>query len=294
MEVIKRKILLEDSTDRSFNSPTWGVMTANTFYIKVMLTQTVDDMGLFTDMSYIVKPSNDLPPNNPDYTVLVNKLSLSGLTFPFMTGGTPSNMTGITGTTAITIRPPSNIESNYYNFGNNPITGATDSKIEDVKSYDSLIPYKVGFNIGAEQYLDYNNTLINGVTRVKSIGTPRIYVFDTLDDVNLGTNNQIYGLQYLDYTGTSRQVVIDNIASTIPLTTFRYIGEGWNQTNISLSALTKEEYLFGIISPPEIQSDVFIDRGITTVMDKHLRMSEIKNLGELSRYGNGYYNLTKQ
>jgi hypothetical protein len=63
---------------------------------------------------------------------------------------------------------------------------------------------------------------------------------------------------------------------------------------VSLSALTKEEYLFGIISPPEVQSDVFIDRGITTVMDKHLRMSEIKNLGQLSRYGNGFYNLTKQ
>jgi hypothetical protein len=29
-------------------------------------------------------------------------------------------------------------------------------------------------------------------------------------------------------------------------------------------------------------------------MDKHLRMSEIKNLGQLSRYGNGFYNLTKE
>ena len=79
----------------------------------------------------------------------------------------------------------------------------------------------------------------------------------------------------------------------IPLTNFNYKGQGWNETDVSLSALTKEEYLFGIISPPEVQSDVFIDRGETTVMDKHLRMSEIKNLGQLERYGNGYYNLTK-
>jgi hypothetical protein len=126
------------------------------------------------------------------------------------------------------------------------------------------------------------------------MGEPRIYVFSTPNDNNLGTDNQVYGLKYLDYTGESRTVVIDNISSTIPLTEFRYIGEGWNETNTSLSAITKEEYLFGIINTPEVQSDVFIDRGQTSVLDMHLRLSEIKNLGELSRYGNGFYKLNKQ
>ena len=65
-------------------------------------------------------------------------------------------------------------------------------------------------------------------------------------------------------------------------------------SNSSLSAITKEEYLFGIIFPPEVKSEVFIERGITSVMDKHLRLSEIKNLNELSRYGNGFYKLNKQ
>jgi hypothetical protein len=58
--------------------------------------------------------------------------------------------------------------------------------------------------------------------------------------------------------------------------------------------LTKEEYLFGIISPPEVQSDVFIDRGITTIFEKHLKLSEITNLDELARYGKGFYNLISQ
>lgn len=39
---------------------------------------------------------------------------------------------------------------------------------------------------------------------------------------------------------------------------------------------------------------MFIDTGITTVMDRDLKMSEIKSLGQLTRYGNGYYNLTRQ
>jgi hypothetical protein len=71
------------------------------------------------------------------------------------------------------------------------------------------------------------------------------------------------------------------------------MSEGWNETNTSLSALTKEEYLFGIISVPEIQNDVFIDRGKTTVFEKHLKLSGIKNINELVRYGNGYFNINR-
>lgn len=292
MEVIKRKILLEDSVDRTFSSPSWGIMTASTFYINVMLTQDMDDMGLFTDMMFIPALENAYSP--PDYSILIDKLSLSGITFPFMTGATSSSMTGVTGTTGVTLRLTGSVESNYYNFGNSVITGATDTKIEDLRSYSAGTPYITGFDMATEVYNNYLNTVVSGVSRVVSLSEPRIYVFDTPADFNIGTNSQIHGLQYQDYTGNTRQVIIDGIAKQIPVTNFRYIGEGWNETNVSLSALTKEEYLFGIISPPEVQSDVFIDRGITTIMDKHLRLSEIKDLGMLSRYGNGYYKLTKQ
>ena len=101
------------------------------------------------------------------------------------------------------------------------------------------------------------------------------------NDPNIGTINQQTGLLFSDYTGTTN------------FTTFSYISEGWNMTNTSLSALTKEEYLFGIISRPEVKSDVFIDRGIVSIFDKHLKMSEITNLGQLTRYDNGYYNIIK-
>ena len=276
MDYIKRKILLENSIDRQNNSSNWGSLTATSFYIKVMLTQNMDDMGLFTDIDYV------------------------GLT-----GATANPITGLTtGTNKFTIRDPKNIESTYYNYGNSRITGYTDSKIEDVKSYDTSNPYQVGFNISEETYELYNYSveknkpplygIVDGVSRVTIFGEPSIYVFDALDDSAIGTKTQPYGILYEDYTGTTRTVTIDGIKQKIPQTSFSYVGEGINETNVSLSALTKEEYLFGIISRPEVQSDVFIDRGITTVFDKHLRLSEIKNLGQLSRYGNGYYNLTKE
>jgi hypothetical protein len=281
MEVIKRKILLEDSIDRSSHNPKkWGVLTATTFYVKILLTQSIDDMGMFTDIDYIVKDKAATP---VDYTLLTDKLKNLGLSFPFMTGAytptfttlnTPQNLWSV-------LRYPSNKEINYYNFVDLVITGKTDSRIEDVTSYSAINPFRTNFDVNAETYENYEGFSINGVDRIKSMGEPKIYVFDTPNDVKLGTDSQVNGLLFKDYS-----------AST--LSTVRYIGEGFNKTNISLSALTKEEYLFGIISPPEVQNDVFIDRGITSVMDMHLRLSEIKNLNELQSYGNGYYKINKQ
>lgn len=292
MEVIKRKILLEDSVDRSYNSPTWGTMTASTFYMNVFLSQNIDDMGLFTDNEYFSADTSN--PTSVDYSILIDKLESSGLTFPFMSSTTPF-LSGLTNENEkITLRLPQNNETDYYNFIGLRVTGATDSKIEDVKSYDANERYKVNFNMDAGTYLNYDNVDVNGVSRVVSVSEPNIYVFDTLANNNIGTPNQIYGLLYSDYSGSNRTVVIDGIQNTIPLTTLSFIGEGQNQTNTSLSALTKEEYLFGIISPPEVKNDVFIERGIISVLEPHLKLSEIKNLGQLSRYGNGYYNLTRQ
>lgn len=291
MEVLKRQIYLEDSTDRSNNSKDWGKLTATTFYLNVMLTQNMDDMGIFNDMDYIPKTKNSTP---PDYTILIDKLNDLGYTFDFMAGSVPQPLPTMFGTEKFTLRLPSNSASTYYAFGNLVITGNTDSKLEDVRSYKGTDPYRVNFDVSKETYQNYNNITVIGVDRIKSMQQPRIYVFDTENNPSLGTNSQVFGLQYKDYTGSTRMVFIDGKNTSIPVTEFRYIGEGWNGTNTSLSALTKEEYLFGIISPPEVESDVFIDRGVTGVMDYHLKLSEIGNLGELSRYGNGYYKLNKQ
>jgi hypothetical protein len=293
MEVIKRKILLENSIDRSSENKNWGTLTATTFYLKVLITQNVDDMGMFTDAEFIEREKVSTP---PDYTILKDKLTTLGLTFPFMTGATgPTFTTNNTPETLWKVlRYPINTVSNYYNFSNIVITGATDSRIEDVRSYAATNPFRTNFNVNTETYTNYNNVTVNGVDRIKSMADPKIYVFDTPNDANLGTNNQVYGLQFMDYSGVTRQILVEDEITVVPLTTYRYIGEGFNETNISLSGLTKEEYLFGIISPPEVQNDVFIDRGITTVMDRHLKLSEIRNIKELENYGNGYYKLNKQ
>lgn len=292
MEVLKRKILLENSVDRNYNSPTWGVLTATTFYINIILTQSMDDMGIFSDIEYFPKDNN--PVNVPAfYGILIDKLTASGITFPFMSGIVPQINPYSTFDTDI-LRNPNKNEVDYYNFLNLKISGYTDSKLEDVRSYAASNPYRIGFDVNTETYDNYEGISVNGVNRIKIMGEPSIYVFDTPNDTNLGTSNQIYGIRYSDYSGETRLVTTSDSNYNLNKTQFDFIGEGWNMTNTSLSALTKEEYLFGIISPPEVKSDVFIDRGITSVIDKHLRLSEINDLGHLSRYGNGYYKLNKQ
>jgi len=292
MEVLKRKILLENSVDRNHESKEWGKLTASTFFIKIILTQNMDDMGMFYDMEYITKDKNNTV---PDYTILKDKLNGLGHTFPFMRGNVSPVFTNssIPVNSRYILRLPINNASNYYNFGNSVITGATDSRIEDVRSYNRQSPFKVGFDMSKEIYNNYDNNTINGVDRIISAQEPKKYVFDGNNDIFLGSTNQKSGLLFYDYSGNTRTILVDNVITTIPLTTYQYIGEGKNETNTSLSALYKEEYLFGIVSPPEITNDIFIERGITSVNDMHLKLSEISSIGELDKYGNGFYKLNK-
>lgn len=288
MEIIKRTILLEDSIDRTYNSKTWGMLTATTFYINIFITQDIDNMGLFVDTSFIEKSTTPV-----DYTPLIEKLNEEGFIFPFMLGAVPQTITSFNNTERSTLRLPDKKLEDYFAYGNKQITGFTDSKLEDVKSYSSENPYRIGFDVKTEAYINYKGLSIMGVDRIKIMGDPRIYVFDTPADDKLGTDKQVSGIQYLDFSDT-RTVTINNVDKEIPVTEFKYIGEGWNQTNTSLSALVQQEYLFGVVSNPEVESDVFIDRGSISVMELHLRLSEINNIAELTRYGNGFYNINKQ
>ena len=173
-------------------------------------------------------------------------------------------------------------DSDYFDFKNISISGFTDSRKDEVMSYDKNQPYKLGFDMNTQIYTNYTGGTVNGVNRVTSTNpTAFTYVFDVeKNDPNIGTIEQKDGFLFIETSLTQ------------PLHKMVYIGQGWNETNISLSATTKEEYLLGIISRPEIQSDVFIDRGIVTVYEKHLKMSEITNISQLARYGSGYFNMT--
>jgi hypothetical protein len=295
MEIIKRKILLENSIDRNYDSKTWGKLSADTFYINIFLKQSIDDMGLFSDIETVEKSDTA----TVNYDLLTEKLGSLGIetqNLSFLINDTPyPNQLNASPFEFYTLRYPAATVGQFYNYGNNAVlTGATDSKLEDLRSYKRNNQYPINFVINSETYVNFEGDVIDGVDLVSSYDEPKVYVFDTPQDNNLGTDNQVYGLQYKDFTGTTRSRIFSGDTIDEPLTIFRFKKEGWNETNTSLSAITKEEYLFGITSVPEVKNDVFIDRGTTSVLDKHLRLSEISNIGELEEYGNGFYILNKE
>ena len=277
MELIRRKILIESLTSRQPGDD-YGKVTGDSIYIKVMLTQNIDDMGMFTDYDYI-------PLNCVSHEYDINHT--------YDTNGKTVDTT-FTDSTSISLEKPMTVED-YFSSINPMVTGYTDSKLTAYKTYNRVTPYNTAFIANSGAYTNYEGDDINGISKITSLSGPTGYTVDANDDVYIGTDKQSAGILYEDYTKTrliyKQDVISGNV--TIPVTTFKIKSEGWNETNVSLSALTKEEVYLYITSPPEIQSDVNIDRGVTTVFEPHLRLAEVESIGHLEMYGNGYYNIIK-
>jgi hypothetical protein len=61
--------------------------------------------------------------------------------------------------------------------------------------------------------------------------------------------------------------------------------------NIHVSPTFKEEYMLGISSLENIDSDIYIERGINAAFEKHLKLGEITSMEALEQYSNGYFKI---
>ena len=53
----------------------------------------------------------------------------------------------------------------------------------------------------------------------------------------------------------------------------------------------REEYKLGIASMENVDSDIYIDRGINAAFEKHLKLGEVNSLEALIQYGNSYFKI---
>lgn len=285
MEIIKKKITLDNYTSR--NKSNWGSMTANTFDINVFFTQDGDDMGISTEAPFIAHNGSTLT-----YPYLTPKLAALGVTFSFLTGAT----TSITKSGAYpSIRYPSKPLIQYFINGM-PVSGLTEDRLDVVSSYDANLKYKPGFDITKGPATDFQGTPYTVGTRVISNAglDPITYLIngDTSPSELAALPNAKRGVYYTTSTGTTRAITGTIFPDyDIPVTTMNYTSEGFNDTNVHLSAETKEEYLFGITSTPTVFNDLFIDRGRATVIQSHMQLADIRNMSELINYGNGFYKI---
>jgi hypothetical protein len=242
MEIIKIKVLREDFISRK-DGVGYGSIREPHVYINFFLSQTIDNMGVFSDFSFIENPNS----------LGDEKGIVEGLRPQFK-------------------------KKKWFKVGSKT-TANTDSKLDNLRGYKQDNRYKVGFDREKETYLDFAKNEIFGVSRItEKDENSTTYVLDAHNDAHIGTEYQKTGLRYVDTNNS---------------TTVEFTPQGVNDTNSSLSAISKEEYLMGIISKTETENDIFIDRGELSVTEPHLRLSEVETLDHLVKYGNGYFNVTK-
>ena len=177
------------------------------------------------------------------------------------------------------------------------------------------IPYTTG---STTQYFDNNLDYITGSFETSgltenlsfmAIGSSRLSELkrygttgytQTLDTGNTFSGSHytgytIGGLYYMDFTG-SYTMITGNTPNFFTSGSLNYIDDisGFATEYVINNMLTRNEHFLGFIEQPRVYSDVFVERGKQGVMEMNLRLGEIDNMGELSIYGNGFFNVKKQ
>ena len=55
--------------------------------------------------------------------------------------------------------------------------------------------------------------------------------------------------------------------------------------------IIREEYRVGVSAPENIKGNIYIDRGINSAFEKHLKLGEVASLEALENYGNNYFKI---
>lgn len=260
----------------------------NTIDVNIFLIQDIDDMGLFTDKPFY-KLSTTPPPsiNNPVYPNNFNYLS--AYTYNTVTLTSPTSVTNAYTSFGINGRIPG-ATLNFYTTPPIAMTGYTDDS--SLKSVSSLridpitqkIIYKLALNVAQDPTASFN-----GVLNDQSLNPDYIeYVIGGKVDL-LGNYDGVSGINFITYKN-------EFVKSTNELgeeiswlkTIFKTIGVGWNNNNISLSALTKQEEFLGMVFQPEVSSDVFINRGIADIFERHALLSELKTTDDIDNSRAGW------
>lgn len=137
------------------------------------------------------------------------------------------------------------------------VSGFTSSKLTNLKLYGTT-PYDVTVTV---QKNGQNYGRVTNITNA--------YTSYTINDVD-----------YYDYPDGTTFYVVNS--------------SGLTQFDLVASAITKEEVLIGVVDSPEIQSEIFIERGKLSGFESLQRLGEVDNMGDLVSYGYGYFEINNQ
>ena len=154
------------------------------------------------------------------------------------------------------------------------ITGYTNSTVNDLEQYGSVYnlfagKFKIGIQVtGDSQTIGTFWGPSNESSFMGPVGPRKegVYTAYTINDI-------IY-FDYFDGT-----------------TVFLAKSSGFTSDMIVCTAITKNEVLLNVIDEAEVQSDVFIERGKQSVLESIERLGEVDNVGDLIKYGYGFFKI---
>lgn len=158
-----------------------------------------------------------------------------------------------------------------YQSGINPyltvplvVSGYTQSTVSDLRVY------------GKKQDLDGGYYKI-GVQITGTTGVVGTYWGGSANGNQLYTGYTINGVDYYDYSDGTTLFVVSGVT---PIDTV-------------CEPIVKNEALLNVIDEPEVQSNVFIERGKVSGLESMERLGEVDNLGDLEKYGYKFFNIIK-
>jgi hypothetical protein len=139
------------------------------------------------------------------------------------------------------------------------ITGFTSNKLDLVKTYSLTNPYQIG--VKGVTNITYGTTNLTGITSVS-------YTIDNINYVTLLPS--LVTTFFTNYSGYDFEpyIIFPNKQNTFDI---------------------KEEAKMGMVFPPKVKNELFIERMDLAVFERHSRISETKSLEDLINYRNGYY-----
>ena len=158
-------------------------------------------------------------------------------------------------------------------------SGDAENNVPDqVTSSYIPVPYTVsGRTVSRLQEL----TPYGNVTPQQRIGLPIIQngqIWGTVTNIGpISTAYTINSVNYIDF--------IDG------QTIFFMKSSGFTNSNLTASAITKNETLIKVMAEPQIQTDVFVERGKNSAYERVQRLGEVDNLGDMLNYGYGFFNV---
>ena len=177
-------------------------------------------------------------------------------------------------------------------------TGKTQSYLTDLEYPSGFTAYPTGTTatsftfmaIGSSRVSEkklYGSTGYSGITiSTKTIsGVTMNYTGYTIDSLYF----EDYDTGYTQITGNTA-----NYFTTLPVGYKVGDSPTYATEYVMNKVLTRNEHFLGFVEQPRVYSDVFVERGKQGVMEMNLRLGEIDNMGELTIYGNGFFNVKKQ